>query len=173
MSWAAVNGSWWSGGELNVDLGQYRCDALRWLFFYDANSTGPSSSPSARLARISTSVRAKRVQSSLCADASCGPYRELQYSYIKILPTTSTDLTWFIRNNADITLEREKSVHCDCGKNSKDFLFGPLSDEYLWWMEMGDHEADWLGCAITFCWESRMRRDGCLPPRPRERASDL
>lgn len=41
------------------------------LSLYAESSTAPSSSLSARLARISTKVRAKRVHSSLCGTASC------------------------------------------------------------------------------------------------------
>lgn len=41
------------------------------VLFYEASSIGPSSSPSARLARISIRVRAKRPQSSVWANDSC------------------------------------------------------------------------------------------------------
>lgn len=46
--------------------------ALLLLSLYAESSTAPSSSLSARLARISTKVRAKRVHSSLCGTASWG-----------------------------------------------------------------------------------------------------
>lgn len=64
---------------------------------YEASSIGPSSSPSARLARISISVRAKRPQSSLWATESCKDHR-YAVLYASAFPLSS--LTHHLESNS-------------------------------------------------------------------------
>lgn len=172
VNWAEVNSSWWSGTELNVDVGQYQCDALRLLF-----STMPIPQglpPHHQLGWHGSPPACGRSESS----PRCVPMLAVGHTENFSTPTLNSlqppAQTLHASSGWLLILHRR-------GKKYAMWFWKRTGRAAVWpcecWILMvkwdGDHEADWLGCAITFCWESQMRRDGCLPPRPRERARDL